>query len=180
MDNSTENVTLFAVFINDILKNYEDNKADYMELFDMVRSYDLSDPYNKVPIQLYNNLCAWIEENLGKFNLIRVGRNVGKTVYDALTQNRVITSKSTPLDIMQALKGAAEQMIQDDKNRGWEILEHTRKTILMRRTQTFNSQLQLGLLDGLIRKANCTGIKVEYAKSVEKGDEFDEYLVSWI
>lgn len=179
MDNSTENVTLFAVFINDILRNYEDKKSDYDELFAMAKDYNLSDPYNKVPITLYNNLCEWIEDNLGKFNLIRVGRNVGETVYDVLLQNEAINEKSTPLEIMQALKKAAEDMVQDDKRRGWEILEYTEKSILMRRTQTFNSKLQIGLLDGLIRKTKQAGIKIEYAQSIEEGGEFDDYLVTW-
>ena len=129
MDNSTENVTLFAVFINDILKNYEEKKEDYEELFEMVKDYDLSDPFNKVPMQLYNDLCQWIEDNLGKFNLIRVGRNVGETVYDALTQNKLLGENPTPLETMQALKGAAETMVQDDKKRGWDILEDTDNSI---------------------------------------------------
>ncbi|OJJ14011.1 hypothetical protein BKI52_44910 [marine bacterium AO1-C] len=179
MDNSTENVTLFAVFINDILKNYEEKKEDYEDLFAMVEGYDLSDPFNKVPMQLYNDLCEWIENNLGKFNLIRVGRNVGETVHDSLVQNNIISTDSTPLDTMQALKGAAETMVQDEKKRGWEILEHTDNSILMRRTQTFNSQLQIGLLDGLIRKTKKSGVKVEYTKKVEDGADFDEYIITW-
>ncbi|HAS41871.1 MAG TPA: hypothetical protein DCS93_15430 [Microscillaceae bacterium] len=179
MDNSTENVTLFAVFINDILRNYEEKKEDYEELFAMTEGHDLSDPFNKVPIQLYNDLCAWIEDNLGKFNLIRVGRNVGETVYDSLIQNNLLSESSTPLDTMEALKGAAETMVQDDKMRGWEILEHTDNSIMMRRTQTFNSQLQIGLLDGLVRKTKKSGVKVEYSKKIEDGADFDEYIITW-
>ena len=179
MDNSTENVTLFAVFINDILKNYEAKRDDYEELFALVEGYDLTDPFSKVPIQLYNDLCRWIEDNLGKFNLIRVGRNVGETVYDSLIQNNLLSEKSTPLETMQALKGAAETMVQDEKKRGWEILEHTNNSILMRRTQTFNSQLQIGLLDGLVRKTKKSGVKVEYTKKLEDGADFDEYIITW-
>lgn len=180
MDNSTENVTLFAVFINDILENYEDDKDDYQELFEMTKEYDISEAFNKVPIQLYNDMCQWIEDNLGKFNLIKVGRTIGETVYQAFLDNNLINEDTNPQEIVQALKKVADEMIQDPKNRGWEILELEEKSILMKRTQTFNSKLQLGLLDGLVRKTGVFGVKVDYVKSIENGDEFDEYLITWI
>lgn len=179
MDNSTENVTLFAVFINDILKNYETKKEDYAELFELVKGYDLSDPFNKVPMSLYNELCQWIEENLGKFNLIRVGRNIGETVHTTLVTNKIIHENASPLEIMEALSKVAKEMVQDPKNRGWNILSHNSDKIIMQRTQTFNSKLQLGLLDGLVRKSGVFSVNVDYVKSIEKGDEFDEYMISW-
>lgn len=179
MDNSTENVTLFAIFINDILKIYEDKKEDYPELFELVKDYDLSDPFNKVPMSLYNELCQWIEENLGKFNLIRIGRTIGETVHNNLVVNKIISDNARPLEVMQALATVAKEMIQDPKNRGWNIISHNDEKIIMQRTQTFNSKLQLGLLDGLVRKSGVFSVNVDYAKSVEKGDEFDEYLISW-
>ena len=179
MDNSTENVTLFAVFINDILKNYEDKKDDYLELFDLVKGYDLSDPYNKVPISLYNELCQWIEDNLGKFNLIRVGRTIGETVHTSLVMNNFISDSASPVEIMQALAKVAKEMVQDPKNRGWNILSSENNKIVMQRTQTFNSKLQLGLIDGLVRKSGVYSVNVDYVKSVEKGDEFDEYMITW-
>jgi len=179
MDHSTENVTLFATFINDVLKNYEDQKEEYSELFRMVEGVDLSDPFNEVPMQLYNDICAWIEENLGKYSLIRAGRNIGETVFTTLVENKMISEQARPIDVMKALKEAASQMIQDPKNRGWEILDSTEKSIIMRRTQTFNSQLQFGLLDGLVRKTGVFGIEVHYLKSVEEGNDFDEYQITW-
>jgi hypothetical protein len=179
MDNSTENVTLFAVFIKDILKNYEDNKSDYTELFKMTEGYDLSNPYNKVPMKLYNDLCQWIENNLGKFNLIRVGRNIGETVFTNLVTNKIISEKATPIEIVQALAKIANEMVQDPKGRGWVILKHEENKIFMKRTQTFNSKLQIGLLDGLVRKSGVFSVNVDYVKSLEKGDDFDEYMISW-
>jgi hypothetical protein len=180
MDQSTEGVTLFAVFINDVLKNYADKREDYPELFAIVAPYDLSDPFGKVPIKVYNDLCQWIEDNLGKFNLIRIGRNIGETVFTTLVVNKIIQENATPLEIMQALQKVAGEMIQDPKKRGWEILDSTPKSITMRRTQSFNSKLQLGLLDGLIRKTKISGVNVDYVKSLEKGDAYDEYLIKWV
>jgi len=180
MDQSTENVTLFAAFVNDILENYQDKKDEYKELFDLAKGYDLSNPVNKVPMKVYNDMCTWLENKLGKFNLVRVGRNVGETAYENMKATKVIPEKATPQDIMQGLVLVASTAIQDPKKRGWEIVASTPKSITMRRTQTFNSKLQLGLLDGLIRKSGVGGVKVEYIKEVEKGEPFDEYLISWL
>ena len=179
MDNSTENVTLYAAFVTDILKNYEGKKDDYKGLFDMVKDYDLTDPFGKVPIRLYNDMCAWIESELGKFNLIRVGRNVGETAFTGMVANGLLKEVSTPLQVMEALVAVASAMIQDPKLRGWKIVNSTKNSITMLRTQTFNRQLQLGLLDGLVKKSGVKGVKVDFSKSVEDGSEFDEYFITW-
>ncbi len=179
MDNSTEGVTLYAAFLNDILKIYEDRKAEYIELFDIAKDYDLNDPFNKVPILVYNDMCSWIEVNLGKFNLIKAGRNVGESAFNGMVQNKLLPDNPQPKDIMEALVKVASQMIQDPKGRGWEIVSSTNHSIIMRRTQTFNGKLQLGLLDGLLRKTNVTAVRVNDIKSVDNGAEFDEYEVSW-
>jgi hypothetical protein len=178
MDNSTEGVTLYAAFISDILRNYEDKKEQYQGLFAMAASYDLSDPFGKVPMQLYNDMCAWIEKELGKFNLIRVGRNVGETAFGSMVANGLLKEVSSPVQIMEALVTVANAMIQDPKKRGWEIVKSTKSSITMRRTQSFNRQLQLGLLDGLVRKSGVKSIKVDFTKSVDIGNEFDEYLIT--
>lgn len=178
MNTSTEGVTLNAVFISDILRNYDE--AEYKELYAIAKGYDLSKPDNLIPMQVYNDLSGWIEKALGKFNLIRVGRNIGETVYQAFMQFNMINDKSTPSDIMKALQIAASTMIQDPEGRGWEILTDEPKKIVMRRTQSFNNQLQLGLLDGLVRKSKASGVKVEFCKEIDLGDEFDEYEITWL
>jgi hypothetical protein len=180
MNLSTENVTLYAVFVCDILKHYEDKKEEYHPLFDMADRADLSQPFNKVPIQLYNDMCSWIEKELGKFNLIVVGRKIGETVYQGLTDNGLIKTSATPLQVMEGLIKVANEMIQDPEKRGWEVVKYEKNSITMRRTQTFNRNLQLGLLDGLIRKSGVGGVKVDYSKSIESGAEYDEYLITWV
>jgi len=42
----------------------------------MFNDVDLSQPFSKVSVQLYNEMCAWIEKELGKFNIIVVGRKI--------------------------------------------------------------------------------------------------------
>lgn len=180
MNLSTENVTLYAAFVCDILKHYEDKKEQYRPLFDMAGKADLSQPFNKVPIQLYNDMCAWIENELGKFNLIVVGRKIGETAYQGMIDNGLIKKSATPIQIMEGLVKVANEMIQDPEKRGWEVVTYDKNSVTMRRTQTFNRNLQLGLLDGLIRKSGAVGVKVDYSKSIEAGAAYDEYLINWI
>jgi len=180
MDKSTDNVTLHAGVINDILKNYQDKKQEYKELFDLANGYDFTKPSNKIPITVYIQMCDWIEHKLGKFNLMRIGRNIGESTYDMMITNKMIVGKCTPLDIMKALLTTTQLGVQDPKKRGWEILSHTEKSILMRKTQNFNAVLQIGLLDGLIRKSSVVGANVQFKQEVKLGAEFDEYLITWL
>lgn len=180
MNNSTDGVTLYAAFIQDVLKNYQDAGDDYQELVNFTKEYDISKPSNKIPIKVYNDMCSWVEEKLGKFNLIRVGRNIGETAYQGMFENKLFASDATPYEIMKGLVVVASQMIQDKSGRGWRIVDYSNNFVIMQRTQTFNSILQLGLLDGLIRKTGASGIKVEYVKEVANGDEYDEYKISWM
>lgn len=180
MDKSTDNVTIFADVIDDILKNYQDKKQEYKELFDLATGYDITKPTNKVPFQVYIKMCDWIEHKLGKFNLIRIGRNIGESTYEMMLSKKMIPVKCAPLDVMKALTLTAQMGVQDPKKRGWEIVSHTEKSIVMRKTQNFNSVLQIGLLDGLIRKSSAHGVKVEFKQEVIKGDEFDDYLITWL
>lgn len=180
MDKSTENVTLFAGVIEDVLKNYKDKQVEYKELFDIANGYDFSKPSNKIPIDVYINMCDWIENKLGKFNLIRIGRNIGESTYDTMISNKMIVGKCSPLDVMKALIITAQKGVQDPKKRGWEILSYTEKSIVMRKTQNFNSVLQIGLLDGLVRKSGVLGVVVTLQHEVSKGAEFDDYLITWL
>jgi len=179
MDNTTEGVSLCAVFVTDVLSVYKNKRSEYPELFDYAKGHDLSEPFELVPMDVYNNICGWVEENLGKASIKRLGREIGKTVFNTLQQNKLISAQPHPHEIMEALANVAQQMIKDPKGRGWEITEKTPKSIVMRRTQTFNRTLQFGLLESLIFKSNVFSPLVELVSSIDKGDEYDEYLISW-
>ncbi len=179
MDNTTEGVSLCAVFVTDVLSVYEDKRSEYPDLFNFTQGYDLSEPFGHVPMDVYNNICNWVEDNLGKASTKRLGREIGKTVFNTLQQNKLISAKPHPHEIMEALANVAKQMIKDPKGRGWEIVEKTPKSILMRRTQTFNRTMQFGLLECLAFKSNVYSPLVELVSSVEAGDEHDEYQVTW-
>jgi hypothetical protein len=180
MDKSTENVTIYADVIDDVLKNYQDKKMEYKELYEIANGYDFTKPTNKIPIDVYIQMCSWIERKLGKFNLIRIGRNIGESTYEMMLSKKMIVGKCTPLDVMKALIITAQLGVQDSKKRGWEIIKYSEKSIVMRKTQNFNSVLQIGLLDGLIRKSGALGVTVEFQQEVIKGAEFDDYLITWL
>ncbi|MCU0446581.1 MAG: hypothetical protein MUE85_16870 [Microscillaceae bacterium] len=179
MNNNTENVTLLTAFILDVMREVEKEVDDLRECKKIIASVNLQNPYQHIPIEIYNELCAWVEHQLGLEVLIRVGYNIGETAYTALIENAIIEKNASPLATLKGLVIAAESMIEDPENRGWQILEAGEKSILIRRTQTFNSQLQLGVLKGLVEKSGKNKVTVDYAKSVANGDEFDDYLVAW-
>lgn len=180
MNNSTENVTLISAFVLDILSLYDEKPEFQNHLKKMASGYDLSDPMKHVPIELYNNMCNWIENQIGQTNAKLLGRKIGNTAFQSMLQMNLVEAGASPLEIMQALKKVAEMVIIDPEKRGWEILGSGNREIVMRRTQTFNSTLQFGLLDELIRKSGVFSPKVEYVKSVANGDEFDDYKITWM
>lgn len=180
MDNSTEGVTLLALFINDVLTEVEKLKADRNAYQFILQGYNISNPYDYVPITVYNELCTWVEANLGEKAIIQVGKNIGESVYKALIENGVINVASKPIEIIDGLVIAASSMIKDDKERGWEVINTSTNSIQMRRTQTFNSKLQFGLLEGLISKCPFVkSVNLSYVTEIQKGDMFDEYLITW-
>lgn len=181
MDYSTKGVTLIAAFVQDILKEVKKVSPESIpKLMVFAEGYDIERPFQHVPIDIYNNMCTWVEENLGQNSLIQIGFNVGQTVFTSLNENKLIDIDSKPIEIIEGLEIVASSLIIDTKERGWEILKHDTSSILMRRTQTFNSVLQLGLLQGLVeRSQHANDVKVSYQKEVTKGDEFDEYLIEW-
>ncbi len=83
MDKSTENVTLIAAFITDILDLYQ-GKADYVKLKQMSSHLDLTDPMRHVPIDTYNEMCNWIESEIGQANTRMLGRKFGETAYQSM------------------------------------------------------------------------------------------------
>ncbi len=180
MNNSTEGVNLYAGFISDLLLNYQSMETVTKRLFTLVENTDLSNPTTPVPMKLYNDMCDWIERNLGPANLRAAGEAIGARAYNQMVQSKNINPKSRPQEILQALKEVADFMIQDPLGRGWTILEMGEERAVMRRTQTFHPVLQEGLLQSLVTQSSGVKfVKVEYLKSVSKGDEFDEYEITW-
>ncbi len=119
-------------------------------------------------------------KELGPANLRKVGVQIGETVFEALSKSGSLPANPQPIHLLNGLVYAAANMIQDPEGRGWKVLEEKPKYIVMRRTQTFNSILQLGLLQGLVQKTGVRMVEVKYLRSVAEGADYDDYLTTWM
>ncbi len=180
MNLSTENVTVNGIYLQDVLNIYINKKEDYKALFKISDGYDLSKPNSKVPISVYNEACNWIEKELGKYSLIKVGRQIGETIYLYMEKSNLISNEAKPEEIIKALIVIASKTVFDPLKLGWEIIESKHNHILLKRTQTFNGRLQFGILDGLVRKSGVVSVNVDYAESIENGNDFDIYRITWL
>jgi hypothetical protein len=179
MHSSCNGVTLFAGFISDLLSSYVGNPYA-RGLFEMAQSYDLSQPTNLVPLQLFNNMCEWIIRELGPASLRKAGENIGRRIFDHMAAKGVVSPASTPNEILAALKVAADTMIHDPEGRGWTILVSEPQRVVMRRTQSFHPILQEGLLKSLAERSNrIVYATVQYLARAARGDVYDDYEVTW-
>jgi predicted hydrocarbon binding protein len=180
MNESTEGVVLQAGFIFDLLASYDTSRETFSApLFEMAVDLDPNQPTAMVPISLYNEMCTWIENNLGSSNLRRAGELIGKRAYEQMVSNPSMSSTPGPLEMMKQLAQVASDMIQDPLGRGWEILEEGPDNIVMRRTQSFNCILQEGLLQSLIQRCEVTLVSVRHLTCVRDGAEFCDFGVTW-
>ncbi len=180
MNESTSNVTLLAGFIIDLLDCYPNKENYFPELFNMAKDIDRNEPLKLVPISIYNDMCTWIEKNIGSANIRKAGEKIGNRAYEQIIKNEDLPKEPNPKDIMKELKRVANLMIQDPLNRGWEIINEGEKEITMRRTQTFNCQLQNGLLLSLVKKTGVVMPVIKHDKCTKNGNEFCEYNIKWM
>ena len=179
MDSSSDRVTLFAGFVSDLLSSYVGNP--YAKgLRQIAERVELSNPTGFVAMKAYNDMCDWIVKELGPLSLRKAGEHVGRRAFDHMAERGVVSSASSPNEIMVALKTAADTMILDPKGRGWTILASEPQRVVIRRTQSFHPILQEGLLKSIAERSNLiVYATVRYLRSVARGDEFDDYEVSW-
>ena len=180
MNDSTSGVILQAGFIFDLLASYDVSRENFSApLFQMAADLDPKQPTAMVPISLYNEMCTWIETNLGSSNLRRAGGLIGDRAYDQMVSDPSMNSTPGPLEMMNQLVQVAGNMIQDSLGRGWEIVEEGPGNIVMRRTQSFNCILQEGLLQSLVQRCNVTLVSVQQITCVRDGAEFCDFSVTW-
>lgn len=178
MDESTRGVTLNVGFVFDVLQEYEDSRKLLKPLFAMADGLDPERPNSVCPIDVYNDVCTWIERNVGESSIRNAGRAIAGRVYANISRGG--RDAKTPMEIAESLKWAADNMIQDPKHRGWEIRESGDSKIVMRRTQTFNCIMQEGLLLRLLELTQVTMPEVKHAKCTRKGDDYCEYTMTWL
>jgi hypothetical protein len=179
MDHSTTNVTLLAGFVFDVLREYQHMRRVCGPAFEMAKHLDPGKPEELCSIDLYNDVCTWIEQNIGEASIRKAGIAIGERAYNnIIAQDKM--KDPTPLGILEALKWAASTMIQDPKGRGWTIVSHDAHSVMMRRTQTFNCILQEGLLLSLVERTEVQGADIEHVRCVRNGDEFCDYRITWM
>jgi hypothetical protein len=178
MDPSTEGVTIHVRFVFDVLDAYRDISRTCGPAFDMARSLDPSKPDDHCPIDTYNAICDWLEQNVGRGRIRQAGVAIGKRVHRRI-EEALGSPAPTPLAMMEALKWASSTMVRDPRSRGWEVLSHTEGRIVMRRTQTFNCAMQEGLLLSFLELTGVREPRVSHARCVRSGEEYCDYLVDW-
>ena len=179
MDTSTDGVTLLSGFVLDVLTEYQHMKRVCGPAFEMAKGVEAGKADDWVSMDVYNDICTWIETNVGAMSIRQAGIAIGGRVYTNIINSGKVP-EPTPHAMMGALQWAASVMIRDPKNRGWEILESKESSVTMRRTQTFNCTMQEGLLVSLVEHTGVEGADVEHRKCTKRGDDFCEYKLSWL
>ena len=179
MDDSTEDVTLLSGFVFDVLQEYEGMKRICAPIFSIAEKLDRAKPEQLTAMSTYNEICDWVEANVGRASIRDAGRAIGNRAFDSMVKSGTLPDTS-PSSMMQALKWAASTMIQDPKRRGWDIQEDSPRKIVMKRTQTFNCVLQEGLLLSLLERTGVLMPSVRHATCTRQGDEFCTYELTWL
>lgn len=179
MDTSEQGVRILAGFIFDVLSEYRGMEKLCAPAFELAAHLDPGEMEAWVPISIYNEICRWIEENIGKASIRDAGRAIGDRAYSRMIP-AVKEHDVTPLAVLEELKRVASLMIDDPKGRGWELLDHGRDFVRVRRTQTFNCLLQEGLLLSLVERTGVLMPSVKHSTCTRRGDPYCEYDVSWL
>lgn len=179
MNTSTQGVELLSGFVFDVLSEYQNVRKVCAPAFEIAAGLDANRSDQWCSIDIYNELCTWIEVNVGSSSIRRAGSAIGARVYDNMVAKKM-GSSSDPLAMMNALKLLATQVIRDPSGRGWEVDQKDSKTIEMRRTQTFNCVLQEGLLLALVEKTGVLMPSVSHIRCTRRGDDFCDYQVRWL
>ena len=166
-------------FVFDVLSEYQGMRKVCRPAFEMASDLDHQRPDEFVPIAIYNEICGWIEENIGAASIRTAGRAIGERAYAQMAP-AVKDEKVSPLAILRELQRVASLVIRDPKRRGWEIVKHGDDFVRMRRTQTFNCTLQEGLLLSLVERTGVLMPAVNHSRCTRQGDDYCEYAVTWL
>ncbi len=179
MDESTEDVTIMTGFVFDVLAEYQNVRRLCGPAFELAAGLDPSRLDAWCPMQLYNDICSWIESSVGSSSIRRAGAAIGSRIHRRAVASQQAATHD-PLAMMEGLRTAAATMIRDPQGRGFEIRGRDPKRIELRRTQTFNCLLQEGLLLALVERTGVLMPSVRQIRCTRQNDDFCDYEIRWL
>jgi hypothetical protein len=179
VNTSTQGVTLISAYVFEVLAEYQNVRKMCGPAFELAAGLDASRGDEWCSIDVYNGICAWIEENVGSSSVRRAGAAVGARLHDRMV-SRGLSPTAEPLAVFKMLQMFASQVVRDPHGRGWEIHPREPRLIEMRRTQTFNCIVQEGILLSLVEKTGVLMPAVQQVRCTRQGDEFCDFEVRWL
>lgn len=175
-----DRATCSALLVRKILDQYKNTCGDITkELFKKASQYDMNDPNAQIPLSFVNELIEWIEKEFGQANLKMIGSILGETAYEELKSRNVLPEKATPKEVIEKLILVVQALIQDPFNRKLQVLEIQNNFARVRRSQTFHTTVQTGIIESFIRKAGVNFPRTRLIKDYTKGPAYDEYEITW-
>jgi hypothetical protein len=179
MNQSTDGVSLMTGFVFDVLAEYQNVRKLCGPAFELASGLDPARLDEWCPMQLYNDVCTWIEINVGASSIRRAGVSIGSRIHARAVAGRQIDT-ADPLAMVEAVAWAATTMVRDPEGRGFEIRAREPKRIEVRRTQTFNCLLQEGLLLALVERTGVLMPSVRQIRCTRQNDEYCDYEIRWL
>ena len=180
MDESTEGVMLYARFVLAVREACRGMERVCAPVFEMTKHLDEKEPLRRVPIALGNDVCQWLEGNLGSAHVRDVGRAIGRSVYRELQKEAVLGPNATPLKVIEQLTRAAAIVVFDPKGRSFDVLEAVEGRVVVRRGQALNCMLQEGLLAELIAGTGALNPRAHQVTCTRRDSPHCDYELLWL
>lgn len=179
-DINPNTATCSAVILQKLFNQYKD-QSEYIanELKKRINGYDISDPSNRIPLKAFNDIISWIEKELGPANLKIIGKMLGDIAYENLKRKNKLKENLSPEQIINQLLFVMEEIVDDPLKCNWRIVEVQNGFARVKKTQTLNSILQIGIIDAFIRRAGVALPSIRLIRDFEQGPLHDEYEIAW-
>ncbi len=174
------NATCSAGLLHKIVEQYK-NTSDHItsELNKRVTKLNISNPLVQISLDLFNEIVEWIERELGPANLKMIGNIMGETAFNELKAKNKIQEKVTPKEAVEKLTLVSQTLIIDPLQRNWKIIEITGTSARVKKSQIFNTTVQIGIIESFIRKAGVVFPRTRLIRDYKRGPAFDEFEITW-
>ena len=175
-----DKATCSVLVVQKILDQYKNTCGEFTkELFKKAKRVDISNPLAQIPLSFLNELIEWIEQELGPANVKMIGTILGETAFEELKANKQLPEKSSPKEAIEKLILVLQSIVQDPFRRNLQVLEVQNNFARVRRTQTFNPTVQIGMIETFVRKAGIAFPRTRLVRDYKNGPEYDEYEITW-